>query len=111
MTPAAGVKRWLPQPACNAWAYNSGRSNDQLPAWPLQAISRSTGATVKDVPGRPSRHLLEVKLTLSTIGSAEMSNGSAPKADTASTITRRPARPAARARAGMSWMMPVEVSL
>ena len=45
-------------------------------------------------------HLFDVKLTLSTIGSAPMSNGSAPNADTASTITRRPARPAARANAG-----------
>ena len=59
----------------------------------------------------PSRHLLVVKATLSTIGKAAMSSGRAPKADTASTITRRPARPAAAARAGTSWTMPVAVSL
>ena len=66
---------------------------------------------VNDVPGRPSMHLLDVKVTESTIGSAEMSKGKAPMAETASTITRRPARPAASARAGTSWMTPVEVSL
>ena len=56
-------------------------------------------------------HLLVVKPTLSTIGSAPRSSGMAPKAETASMITRRPSAPAASAKAGTSWTIPVEVSL
>ncbi len=49
-------------------------------------------ATANAMPGTPSRHLLEVKTAASISGCADRSSGSAPNADTASTIIRRPSR-------------------
>ena len=68
-------------------------------------------ATANAMPGTPSRHLLEVKTTASISGCADRSSGSAPNADTASTISRRPAARTTAPIAAGSCTMPLPVSL
>ena len=78
---------------------------------PAAARTLSTRATQKPMPGSPSRHLPEVNSTASHSGCSSRRKGSAPKAETLSMISRRPAARTTGPITAGSLTMPLPVSL
>ena len=74
------------------------------------AVLFTSNKCLEGLPGIPSMHLLDVKSSASHSGCAFRSKGSAPKADTASMISRRSAARTAAPTAAGSLTMPLPVS-